>query len=115
MTRSPALERMMTGEAPQTPEEWVELGLFLSTMARFMSLVNAELDAMEYTFDVIEKTIEVLADAQEPHVQALLKEVVNRAYQSKGLHLPEVQEDDIIFPEEGPIEPGSGGELPQEG
>lgn len=107
--RSPALERMNNGEAPQTPEEWRELALLLGSMAKFLYVTSRELDAIEMSLDVIEKIAEILADAQEPHVQALMKEVVVRAYEGERFPMPEVQEDYNGSRPEGPVEPDDGG------
>jgi hypothetical protein len=114
--RSAALKRMLGGECPGTPEEWRELGEFLASVAKFLGVINLELDYVGHALDVTEPILEILADASAPETKALLKEVIDKHEQeSHGLHVSEVQEEDGGFGGDGPLEPGGGESVPREG
>ncbi len=114
--RSATLKRMLGGECPASPEEWKELGEFLGAVAKFLSVINLELDYVGHALDMTEPILEILADASSPETKALLKEVIDRHdEESHGLHVSEVQDEDGGFGGDGPLEPGGGETVPREG
>lgn len=112
---SETYKQMKNGVGPTSPGQWKDLALYLGSIAKFNLAVNHELDAMAHALDVIEKLMEVLADAATPETAELMRKVVVDAYESQGFSVSEVQGENDGQGPDGPAEPGDGGFMSPEG
>lgn len=101
---SPLMDKLVQGNPPGTPEDWQELAVFMSNVSNFLHVVNDELDTVEFGMAMVEKLIEVLADAATPQTRLLMKGVVESGYENRGLHVSEVQDQNGSQGDVGPSE-----------
>src|SRR4030095_9498833 len=114
--KSPALKRMMNGEAPANAAEWREMDEFMPAVAKFLGVINLEMDYIGHALDVTEPILEILADAADPATKDLLKQVVDKHEQeSHGLQLPEVQDQNGGRSGPGITGAGESGDMSPEG
>ena len=107
------LKRMRSGECPASPEEWKELAEFMASVAKFLGVINLEMDYIGHALDVTEPILEILAGAADQDTKDKLRKVVEEHDQeSHGLPMPPVQEEDGLDSDSGPLEPGGGRPLP---